>query len=503
MFTVKQFVGVLSAPGVKGPIEETAPTQHVVPVVAAAGPGGKNDVFCESVAVQNVTGFVPKSKGRRLDRWLDRWVQASGSEPVFLFILLSLFTWVFLGIPFGKSQDWAVVISDAQAIVSYMFDSLLMRQQLNSYGRLVRVSAILRSRAISNRKMIRQIARAGRHKIVAGTHSESILQNEHATAAQLPAENMVGRVSTLASRLMGHVITVGLFWVGVFVWLGFGVSMQWSDSWQLYINSATSALMVLIFAFLANIRERHNIYMERWLDLIFEVDSKVELKLRTITGYATPNPTVVIPGPKVSKIQRIIFYYADIVGTLVGIAILIFVMIVWLCLGPLMSFDSNWWLLIGTYAGLVGLHDGFVLRNVQDRLNEYENAAFEEASLEDVDVFADAGIPNPQTDRAQENSISHRISTKMGVICAHEMTVVLGVLLIVGLLVGSSVMGWTETGQLLCNVPPSIIESFFMMILITAHNISESRRRSDLRTVYLRRLRLLAYVDGLEAVQTD
>ena len=70
------------------------------------------------------------------------------------------------------------------------------------------------------------------------------------------------------------------------------------------------------------------------------------------------------------------------------------------------------------------------------------------------------------------------------------------------------VRGWVLTqigvGQLLCNIPPSIIESFFMMMfLITGHNINDARRRVDLRTnMYLRRLKLLAYVErlGLSAV---
>jgi predicted nucleotidyltransferase len=56
-------------------------------------------------------------------------------------------------------------------------------------------------------------------------------------------------------------------------------------------------------------------------------------------------------------------------------------------------------------------------------------------------------------------------------------------------------MGWSVTGQLLCNVPPSIIESFFTMILITGHNIGDAKRRVDLFNLYLRRLKLISYLD--------
>lgn len=300
---------------------------------------------------------------------------------------------------------------------------------------------------------------------------------------------------------MGNIITVGLFWVGIFVWLGFGKTMGWSNTWRLYINSATSAWMVLIFAFLANIRERHERYMGKCLTLIFEADSAIELKLRIITGDATHNPTIVIPGPKVSRLQRAIFYYADLVGTLVGITILIVALVVWLCIGRVMAFDSNWWLLIGAYAGLVGLNDGFVLRNVQAQLDDYQKAAFREVILDDSNIFTDTGIQPPVTNQRQDYSINCRLSERLGDVCAHEITVFLGVLLIIGLVTGSSLMKWTETGQLLSNIPPSIVESFFMMILITQHNILDSQRRVDLHDLYIRRLRILAFVDRLVAIE--
>jgi len=136
----------------------------------------------------------------------------------------------------------------------------------------------------------------------------------------------------------------------------------------LYINSATSAWMVFILAFLANIRERHHNYMTNCLHFIYKADAALELRLRTLTGDRIQNVAVTIPAPKRGRLQCGIDYYADLVGTLLGIAILFFVMIIWVVVGPAMSFDSNWWLLIGTYAGLIGLNDGFVLRNVQNIL---------------------------------------------------------------------------------------------------------------------------------------
>lgn len=498
MSTLRRLVDALRAPGFKGSIEEAAPTQHVL--VMTSYLVGRDTALAEPVLDEYAMESAAKPKGRRLDRWLDRLVHASGSEPVFLLILAGLLAWAFLGISYGNSPEWAVIVSDVQAIVSYVFDSLLMRQQLNAYDTHLRAYARLRSRSLSHRRMLRYIMRSDRWKTVHRTQSESFEQV--ALAPGLPAETWVGHISTLASKAMGHIITVGLFWAGIFVWLGFGNHMGWSDTWQLYINSATSAWMVLIFAFLANIRERHERYMDKCLTQIFEADSAIELKLRITTGDATPNPTVVIPGPKVSRLQRAIFYYADLVGTLVGVTILIVVLVIWLCIGPVMTFDSNWWLLIGTYAGLIGLNDGFVLRNVQARLDDYQQAAFEEVILDDSNVFVDTGIQPPVAEQVQDSSISCRLSVKLGDICAHGITVVVGVLLIIGLIVGSSLMRWTETGQLLSNIPPSIVESFFMMILITSHNILDSRRGVDLHNLYTRRLRVLAFVGRLLVIET-
>jgi low-affinity ferrous iron transport protein len=58
------------------------------------------------------------------------------------------------------------------------------------------------------------------------------------------------------------------------------------------------------------------------------------------------------------------------------------------------------------------------------------------------------------------------------------------------------------TGQLLCNVPPSIIESFFMMILITGHNVGDAERRVDLHNICVRRLKLTSYVDTLVKIES-
>lgn len=493
---------IISSPGAKGPIEAAAPTQHVeiprlnleLDTVEKKTALSSSD---EVEHVENVTGWVDKPKDGRLDRGLDWFVRASGSQPVFFFILAGILTWALLGIPYGETDDWAVLISDVQAIISYIFDSFLMRQQLNAYESSTRVSASLISRNESNKRMLRTALASGRFTKPVGDWEQNAAARRH-FAADLPRENLVGRITTRVSKGFGHIGTICFYWVGIFVWIGFGEYCGWSDTWQLYINSATSALMVLIFAFLAYVRERHNIYITACLQHIFKVDSAVELRLRTMTGDEVPNPTIVVPAPKMSRIQRAIFYYADLVGTLTGIAILLVVFIVWICIGPVLDFSANWWLLIGTYAGLVGLHDGFVLRNVQAKFGEYEESAVEEVNMSDKAIFEELTLLDPANEHVQDKSLTYRMSKRMGDVCSHELTVVAGVILIIGLIVGASAQRWSLTGQLLCNVPPSLIESFFMMILITGHNMAENKRRVEYHNVYLRRIKLLAYVEALD-----
>lgn len=159
------------------------------------------------------------------------------------------------------------------------------------------------------------------------------------------------------------------------------------------------------------------------------MDSTLEFRLRCLTRDSIENQPISIPEFERSRIQRAIDYYADLVGTLVGIVILIIVMLAWVPIGPALKFDSNWWLLIGTYAGLVGLNDGFVLRNICNVLGKYEDAAFEELTYDDLAALSKIGI-QPEGERIEARSFALRISMTMGDICSHELTVVLGVVTI-------------------------------------------------------------------------
>ena len=490
---MQRIIRALRAPGARQAIDCTAPTQVAVSV------DHDDKGIADHTSTENIDTYTIKTKTRLLDRWLDKVVELSGSQAIFFTIVAAVLTWAFLGIPFGHSNDWQVGISDAQAIINMIFDAFLMRQQLNSQESLMHVTACLRSRITSNKRMLKSLMESGNYEMVKPIQFGDLKQTEFAT--KLPSENWLGRISTAVSDFIGHIATVCAFWVCIFIWIGFGHYCGWSDTWQLYINSATSAWMVFILAFLANIRERHNKYMTSCLVYIYKADAALELKLRTITGDRIENGPVIISAPKRGRLQRGIDYYADLVGTLLGIAILFFVIIIWIVIGPAMSFDSNWWLLIGTYAGLIGLNDGFVLRNVQNMLSGYQSAEFTQLAYDDMDMLAVVGVSQLNEERVADNSFSCRVSIAVGNVCSQEITVVLGAILIIGLIIGASAMGWSVTGQLLCNVPPSIIESFFMMILVTGHNVGDAERRVDLHNLYMRRLKLISYLNTFVKIE--
>lgn len=482
------FMNILRSPGAREEVKGVAPTQQLDAL--------QDDGISDSKAVN--AGYTTQEKQRRLDRWLDWVVHMSGSASVFLVILAGLLTWALVGIKYHNVLDWQIIISDVQAILSYLFDSLLMRQQLNSYATSLDVCAQLLSRASSNNRMLAAlVAKFDETDLKYLTVLSEQFQGD-GFESELPKESWYGQISTFCSEVLGHILFVAVFWISIVIWLAFGPANGWSDAWQLDMNSATSAVMVLVFSFLANIRELHHDYSLKCLQATFRVDSALEGKLRLLTGDSLENDIVVIDAPKTSPVQRVINYYADVVGTLVGIAILIVVTVVWIAIGPVMHFSSNWWLIIGTYAGLVGLNDGFVLRNVQARLNDHELLEFAKIDTHDAVMFETINMPIRPKDFTDRRTITYRVSTVMKNICAHEITVVIGFLFIVSLLCGESAMGWNTTGQLLCNVPHSVVETFLMVILLTGHNFSEARRRADLRAIYERRLKLFAFVNTVQ-----
>jgi low-affinity ferrous iron transport protein len=448
-----------------------------------------------------VTGYKVKASPRLLDRWLDTIVRIAGSAPIFLLIIGALLVWAFMGIRFGGSAKWTAVISDVQAILCYVFDSFLMRQLLREYAEQQEAMAEMHSRRNSHERMLSKLKeKLGPEGV---RRASLVLSHDRPLDALdqgLRTQGLFSRIIIFSAWAFGHIVTVGMYWVCIFIWLGFGHYCGWTDQWQLYINSATSALMVLVFAFLACLRECYADYVNHCLDAIFRLDATLEQELRIITDDQLPNEPDIIMPPRENPLQVAVFYYADIIGTLVGIMILLVVIVAWAAVGPVFHFNDNWWLLIGTYAGLVGLFDSFILRNIQGKVKNYTLRQVQGLEKCDMTLFAGTQVAMPSKEDLNTSSLTHRASISMGNICSHLLMVVAGFLLTIGCVIGSSVMRWNTTGQLISNVPPSIIETFFMLILITGQNDADASARVDMTNIYHRRQRLLWFVKDARGV---
>ncbi|KAI5303171.1 hypothetical protein KEM56_007832, partial [Ascosphaera pollenicola] len=227
-------------PGRKPAIQSTAPTQKV-----------------HGRAVEHVVGYVVQPKNRRLDRWLDAVVAASGSEFTLLITISGLIAWALLAIKWWHEEKWQVIISNIQSIVNYVYDSLLIRQLLNLYTEEMVACAQVQSRMLSHERMLVKLGewRQAGHEV----HDDFHIDVE-TVQTPLPEESRFGRFIERCASVLGHLGMIIFFWLGVIAWLASGDSANWSDHWQLCMNTSTACFMVFAFGFLTNIRERRGAY---------------------------------------------------------------------------------------------------------------------------------------------------------------------------------------------------------------------------------------------------
>jgi low-affinity ferrous iron transport protein len=265
----------------------------------------------------------------------------------------------------------------------------------------------------------------------------------------------------------------------------------------LYINTITALSLTLTSVFLQNIQQQQEDNLEKSLEYALKVDAKVEYRLREITEDTKPNPIYEIPLRRLSRSERAIARFAAIMGSGLGVLISLVALIAWLAVGPILKFDDNWVLIIGTFTGLVGFIDGFVLRNIYAIDETSAALQFRALMYSDSRLLEVLNIPVP-LEPVKKLSLSERISLATSDLCGHRHASVGAVLVVVGLLVAASILRWSETGQLLCNTPTMIAEGFLLLVLIQAHNFSNMERGRDFNGLLKRRLLLSSYVSDLE-----
>ncbi|KAN0104596.1 low affinity iron transporter-like protein [Hyaloscypha variabilis] len=390
----------------------------------------------------------------------DKITRAAGSSTTFFVMLTLLGVWVLLGFIFGPSDTWQILLQIISSVQVYVTDILLTRQSSNAGRSMMTILAELQSR---NKTLY----------LVSGQ--------------QTRGQQLWIKISHAVGKSLGSV------WAFIFYWIG----IVFSNEWQLYVNTITALSLTLTSVFLQNIQQQQEDNLERSLEYALKVDAEVEYRLREITEDTKSNPIHEIPLRPLSRSERAIARFAAIMGSGLGVLISLIALVAWLAVGPILKFDDNWVLIIGTFTGLVGFIDGFVLRNIYSIDETSAALQFRALMYSDSRLLEVLNISVP-LEPVKKLSLSERISLATSDFCGHRYTSVGAVLVVVGLLVAASILQWSETGQLLCNTPTMIVEGFLLLVLIQAHNFPNMERARDFNGLLKRRLLLSSYVGDLE-----
>ncbi|PMD60108.1 Low affinity iron permease [Hyaloscypha bicolor E] len=417
---------------------------------------------------------------------LDSVTNVAGSRLVFLGTLALLLVWTIFGIVLGATDVWQIVMQNASSIQCYVSDTLLMRQQANATHSFLVSIAEMRSRSASCLRIVRSLSPSQLQELKDLQTSKFKKSSSLLTRDQNRKEgkaNLFDRACDAVALATGSLPALTVYLVGVFVWLGLGPLFKWGNIWQLYINTAVAVELTFTSMFLQNVRRRHSDTLSRTLSSIRTLDSSLELRLREITCDTAPNPKIVIAPPETTKTERLIDVYAYIVGSGVGVAFTTVVVITWLGLGHMLKWNSSWWLIIGTYTGLVGFIDGFVLRNVYYRQSAILEGHLQALVAADQEVFTFLGLPfcfgGGEEEGERKKSLGLRISEGMIYICAMPSAVIGSLGVVLSLIAIATGLRWSETGQLLCNTPTMIVEGFLLLVLFQAHNLGNIKRRGQ------------------------
>jgi low-affinity ferrous iron transport protein len=245
--------------------------------------------------------------------------------------------------------------------------------------------------------------------------------------------------------------------------------------------------------FLQNIRQQHDDHLEKCIKSIELIDSEIEVQLRRMTGDREENAVIASIPPVLTRAHRGIDIYAYIVGGSIGVVLSVIVFALWIAVGPTLEFEDNWFLIIGTYTGLMGFMDGFIMNNVDHRETELARLHFERLMDQDYKLFRLMDIEMPETREATKLSLKLRMSNAIGHWCASTWASYGSVVTVVLLIVIASALQWTETGQLLCNTPTMIAEGFLLIMLLSAHNTADVKRKIVYDDILKRRLVLEGY----------
>lgn len=438
----------------------------------------------------------------------DKITRLAGSSGTFFVMLFLVGLWTFYGIIFGATDTWQIVFQNASSIQVYIIDILLIRQQQNASRALMTLLAEFHSRRATLERLLNQIPGCDR----ASTHKErpralyingKPFDTDSDEKMLLPPEKLSSlsyiwsQTCVLVARGLGSIWSFIHYWIIIGIWAGMGPSFKFSDTWQLYINSITALILTFTSVFLQNIQQREEDKLTRCLEHTLKIDSSIERQLRILTGDQKPNEIYTIPEINRSRCDRFNDVIADIMGSGLGVLISLTFVAIWLAIGPPMGFNDNWWLIIGTFTGLVGFIDGFVLRSLYYRGETFVKEEFQKIAAADRLLLDQLNVP-VSVPVESKRSFTERVALAISDACGHRFAPPSSIGVVFTLLGIATAMKWSMTGQLLCNTPTMIVEGFLLIILIHAHNHANDERGADFSGLLKRKLLLHGFIETID-----
>lgn len=268
---------------------------------------------------------------------------------------------------------------------------------------------------------------------------------------------------------------------------------RFTNAWQMHINTAVAVVILVTSVLLKNARLRSDKFVCSQIEQINVLDCKIESLGRYITNDTIDNELIEVPPGDKRGFKKIISFYADIIGNGIEMLFSIAVIAAWIGIGHIMHWNSNWRLIFGTYTGLMGYVDGFVLRKVYQSITEYEEKKFVELISDSQTLLDLSGIDYQLEKHILKQSLGYKISHFNNMICSNQWSVVASIVAVIALICIASGLRWSETGQLICNIPTMIIEGFCLMILIQAHGWADYKQRFVVKQLSISRELLLKY----------
>ncbi|KAL3151416.1 low-affinity Fe(2+) transport protein [Trebouxia sp. C0009 RCD-2024] len=438
----------------------------------------------------------------------------AGSTATFALVCVLIIAWAVGGVFVHDNDIWQISMQDVSSIGCYMWDITLLFAQQKDNQELSELLSHLQASGARQAKLMQLLQKAeALGKPVAHPYTAIKLEPDphhpHMDFKSLPHKSWYDSLADKASVVAGSPFAQAIYAAGIILWLAYGPRMGFDDAWQLDVNTATAVELMLMTTFLQNTKGRHRLYMHRCIRLISLIDDETEARLdaaaleNQIIEYGSRNvdnlPCLV--GSRAHSKASSVAYtcvntYAKFMGSIGGITLSLLLLGLWLGLGKVMGYDnSNWWLIIGTYTGLAGFIDAFVLRNVMKRQSMHLLTHCDLLDISDAKVGSLLNLPSIPAPLCPKGGCCHRVSVRMGQAAAHIATVFLAVAVVVGLLITATAMAWTQTAQLLCNTPTMIVEGAILLVLMMAHMSGHQYMRARLQTFLERRLAIQFALD--------